>query len=257
MPPFVKLLAIALLGLLASGCATLQGPTEKKDPFEGFNRAVYDFNDGFDRHVFKPVAEGYEAVMPAPVNHSISNVFSHLDDVVVIINDILQLKLDQTLSDMARFTFNTSFGLFGLFDVASHMDLPKHNEDFGQTMGHWGLGSGPYLVLPLLGPSTLRDGSGLLVDWQLDPIAQIRDTPTRWGIIGVKAIDTRAGLLRASRILDTASLDPYVFLRDAYLQRRNNLVYDGNPPFNELDDFDPFAEDDFDPFAEDDPAPAE
>ncbi len=257
MPLFGKLLPIALLTLLASGCATLQGPTEKKDPFEGFNRAVFDFNDSFDRHVLKPVAESYDAVLPSQVNNSISNVFSHLDDVVVIINDILQLKFEQTLSDVGRFTFNTTFGLFGLFDVASHMDLPKHNEDFGQTLGHWGLGSGPYLVLPILGPSTLRDGSGLLVDWQLDPIAQIEDTPTRWATIGLEGIDTRAGLLRASRILDTASLDPYVFLRDAYLQRRNNLVYDGNPPQSELDEFDPFAEDEFDPLAEEEPTPAE
>ena len=257
MPPLMKFLSLALLGLLASGCATLTAPTEKKDPFEGFNRAVYDFNDGFDRHVFRPVAEGYDAVMPSPVNNSISNVFSHLDDVLVIINDVLQLKFDQTLSDTARFTFNTTFGLFGLFDVASHMDLPKHNEDFGQTMGHWGVGSGPYLVLPILGPSTLRDGTGLLVDWQLDPIAQIDDTPTRWGTLGLEAVDTRAGLLRASRILDTASLDPYVFLRDAYLQRRNNLVYDGNPPLDEMDEFDPFAEEDFDPFAEEPLPPAE
>jgi phospholipid-binding lipoprotein MlaA len=237
-----KLLPIALLSLLASGCATLQAPTEKKDPFESFNRAVFEFNDGFDRHVLMPVAEGYDAVMPGQVNNSVSNFFSHLDDVIVIVNDILQLKFEQTLSDVGRFSFNTTFGLFGLFDVASRMDLPKHNEDFGQTMGHWGMVSGPYLVLPLLGPSTLRDGGGLLVDWQVDPLGQIEDTPTRWGSLGLKAIDTRAGLLRASRILDTAALDRYVFLRDAYLQRRNNLIYDGNPPESELDDFDPFAD---------------
>jgi phospholipid-binding lipoprotein MlaA len=235
--------ALALLCLLASGCATLQGPTEEKDPLESFNRAMFEFNDGFDRHIFKPVAEGYEAVVPAPISNSISNVFSHLDDVVVIVNDLLQLKFEQTLQDLGRFTFNTTFGLFGLFDVASHMALPKHNEDFGQTLGRWGVGSGPYLVLPLLGPSTVRDGTGLLADWEVDPIAYIEDDPTRWGTIGLKAVDTRAGLLRASRILDTAALDPYVFLRDAYLQRRNNLVYDGSPPDSELDEFDPFAED--------------
>jgi phospholipid-binding lipoprotein MlaA len=236
-------IALALLCLLASGCATLQGPTEEKDPLESFNRAMFEFNDGFDRHIFKPVAEGYEAVVPAPVSNSISNLFSHLDDVVVIVNDLLQLKFEQTLQDLGRFTFNTTFGLFGLFDVASHMALPKHNEDFGQTLGRWGVGSGPYLVLPLLGPSTVRDGTGLLADWEVDPIAYIEDDPTRWGTIGLKAVDTRAGLLRASRILDTAALDPYVFLRDAYLQRRNNLVYDGAPPDSELDEFDPFAED--------------
>ncbi|MEN8170263.1 MAG: VacJ family lipoprotein [Pseudomonadota bacterium] len=246
-----KLLPLTLIYLITSGCATIQGPTEEKDPLERFNRTVYEFNDGFDRLLLKPVAEGYEAAIPAPVNNRISNIFSHIDDVIVIINDILQLKFEQTISDIGRFTFNSTFGLFGLFDVASHMELPKHNEDFGQTLGHWGLGSGPYLVLPILGPSTLRDGSGLLVDWQLDPIAHIEGTPERWGTITLEAVDTRAGLLRASRILDTAALDRYVFLRDAYLQRRNNLIYDGNPPTDEMDDFDPFAEDDFDPEAGD------
>ncbi len=257
MPLLRKLPLLSLFCLLASGCATLQGPTEEKDPFESFNRAVFEFNDGFDRHVFKPVARGYDTVMPGPVNNSISNVFSHLDDVVVIINDLLQLKFEQTLSDVGRFTFNSTFGLLGLFDVASHMGLPKHNEDFGQTLGHWGVNHGPYLVLPLLGPSTLRDGPSILVDWQVDPLSYIKDTPARWSTVTLKAIDTRAGLLRASRILDTAALDRYVFLRDAYLQRRDNLVYDGNPPQSELDDFDPFAEDGFDPLADDTPPPAE
>lgn len=258
MPLLRKLPSLALLCLLASGCATLQAPTEKKDPFESYNRAMFEFNDGFDLHVLKPVAEGYEAVVPAPVSNSVSNFFSHLDDVIVIINDVLQLKFEQTLSDVGRFTFNSTFGLLGLFDVATPMALPKHNEDFGQTLGHWGVGSGPYLVLPLLGPSTVRDGSGLVVDWQADPIARIEDTPAYWGSIGLKAVDTRAGLLRASRILDTAALDPYVFLRDAYLQRRNNLVYDGNPPTSEFDDFDPFAEEDIKPAgAPAPPGPAE
>lgn len=256
MPPLSKLLLLLLAALLASGCATLPGEPEKKDPFERFNRSVYEFNDGFDRHILKPVAEGYDAVMPTQVNVSISNLFSHLDDVVVILNDVLQLKFEQTLSDLGRFTFNTTFGLFGLFDVASHMDLPKHNEDFGQTLGHWGVGSGPYLVLPLLGPSTLRDGTGLLADWQVDPISQIEGSTERWATIALKAVDTRAGLLRASRILDTAALDRYVFLRDAYLQRRENLVYDGNPPQSEMDDFDPFAEEPFAPEAGEKDTPA-
>jgi phospholipid-binding lipoprotein MlaA len=256
--PLLRIIVPLLLPcLLASGCASVQTPTESKDPFERVNRGIYAFNDGFDQHVLKPVAEGYNTVLPKPVNNSISNLFSHLDDVVVIVNDILQLKFEQTLSDIGRFTFNSTFGLLGLFDVASHMKLPKHNEDFGQTLGRWGVSSGPYLVLPLLGPSTLRDGPSILVDWQVDPISYIEDVPARWSTIGLKAVDTRAGLLRASRILDTAALDRYVFLRDAYLQRRNNLVYDGNPPQDELDEFDPFAEEEFDPLAEEEPAPAE
>lgn len=237
-----------LLGLLLGGCASVNTPRDPRDPFEGYNRAMYNFNDSVDRAILKPVAEGYNKVMPKPLNTGISNFFSNLDDVTVLINDLLQLKFKQGLSDFSRLTWNTTVGLLGFFDVASHMDLPKHNEDFGQTLGHWGVGSGPYLVLPFLGPSTVRDGSGLVVDWQVDPLnGAIDDEETRWALLTLNAVDTRAGLLRASRILESASLDPYIFLRDAYLQRRESLVYDGNPP----------AEDDFDPFAEESAPPAE
>jgi len=245
---------LLLIPLLGSGCASVQ-VADERDPFEGFNRAAYAFNDDFDRSILKPLATGYEKVLPGQVNNSISNFFSNLDDVVVLINDILQLKFEQSLSDFGRITFNTTFGLAGLFDVATHMDLPKHNEDFGQTLGRWGVSSGPYLVLPFLGPSTLRDGVSLPVDWQVDPVFRVKDNETRWGAIGLKAVDTRAGLLRASRILDTAALDPYVFMRDAYLQRRRNLVYDGSPPPSAIDEFDPFSKE-FDPLA-DPAAPAE
>ncbi len=243
-----RTLVILFFTLLGSGCATVQVPDER-DPFEGFNRAMYTFNDNFDKAILKPVATGYQKVVPEAVNNSISNFFSNLDDVVVLANDLLQLKFEQTISDLGRITFNTTFGLAGLFDVASHMDLPKHNEDFGQTLGRWGISSGPYLVLPFLGPSTLRDGIALPVDWAIDPLYDIEDNDTRWGAIGLKAVDTRAGLLRASRLLETAALDPYIFLRDAYLQRRQNLVYDGNPPQSAIDSFDPFSEE-FDPLAD-------
>lgn len=244
-PRTILLILIALLG---SGCSTVE-VADKRDPWEGLNRSVYAFNDNFDRAILKPLATGYEKVVPTPVNNSISNFFSNLDDVIVLVNDILQLKFEQSLSDFSRITFNTTFGLFGLFDVATYMDLPKHNEDFGQTLGRWGVGAGPYLVLPFLGPSTLRDGAALPVDWQVDPVLRVSDTETQWEAIGLKAVDTRAGLLRASRILDTAALDPYTFMRDAYLQRRNNLVYDGNPPPSEIDEFDPFSEE-FDPLSD-------
>jgi phospholipid-binding lipoprotein MlaA len=249
-----RILLLALTALLTSGCASVE-VADERDPLEGFNRAVYAFNDDFDRAILKPVATGYEKVVPAPVNNSISNFFSNLDDVVVLVNDILQLKFEQTLSDLGRITFNTTFGLFGLFDVATHMELPKHNEDFGQTLGRWGVSSGPYLVLPFLGPSTVRDGVALPADWAVDPLQEVEDDNTRWGAVALKVVDTRAGLLRASRILDTAALDPYVFLRDAYLQRRRNLVYDGNPPASSVDEFDPFSEE-FDPLADPD-APVE
>jgi len=222
---------------------------DERDPWEGFNRSMYTFNDHLDRAILKPLATGYEKVVPTPVNNSVSNFFSNLDDVVVLVNDVLQLKFEQTLSDFGRITFNTTFGLLGLFDVASSMDLPKHNEDFGQTLGRWGVGSGPYLVLPFLGSYTLRDGVALPVDWEVDPVLRISDTEERWGAVALRTVDIRAGLLRASRILDTAALDPYVFMRDAYLQRRRNLVYDGNPPPSEIDEFDPFSNE-FDPLSE-------
>jgi len=249
-----RTLLLILIALLGSGCSTVQ-VADKRDPWESFNRGVYAFNDDFDRAIFKPLATGYDKVVPSPVNNSISNFFSNLDDVIVLVNDILQLKFEQSLSDLGRITFNTTFGLFGLFDVATAMDLPKHNEDFGQTLGRWGVGSGPYLVLPFLGPSTLRDGAALPVDWQIDPIYRNSHKDIQWGGTGLKAVDTRAGLLRASRILDTAALDPYTFMRDAYLQRRQNLVYDGNPPASAIDEFDPFSEE-FDPLA-DPAAPAD
>jgi phospholipid-binding lipoprotein MlaA len=244
-------LLLLLITLLASGCSSVQ-VADKRDPWEGFNRSMYTFNDTLDKAIIKPLATGYEKVVPKPVNNGISNFFSNLDDVVVLVNDILQLKFEQTLSDFGRITFNTTFGLFGLFDVATSMDLPKHNEDFGQTLGYWGVGSGPYVVLPFLGPSTLRDSAALPVDWEIDPLLRVSDKETKWSLVALDKLDTRAGLLRASRILDTAALDPYTFMRDAYLQRRRNLVYDGNPPTSEIDEFDPFS-DEFDPLAE--PAP--
>lgn len=234
-------LFVLLIALFGSGCATMQSP-DKRDPFEGFNRAAYAFNDDLDRAILKPLATGYQKVVPGSINNSITNFFSNLDDLVVLVNSLLQLKFEQSLSDLGRITVNTTIGLAGLLDVASEMDLPKHNEDFGQTLGYWGVGSGHYLVLPFLGPSTLRDGLALPVDWELDPVAYIDDDETYWGVVVLRAVDKRAGLLRASRILDTAALDPYTFMRDAYLQRRQNLVYDGNPPQTAIDEFDPFSE---------------
>ncbi len=247
----LRFVCLLLLTLFATGCTTLEGPRDPRDPFEGYNRAMYDFNSDFDKALFRPVAEAYDEYVPKPVNTGISNFFSNLDDVLVLLNDLLQLKFEQALSDLSRLTWNSTVGLFGLIDVATPMGLPKHNEDFGQTLGYWGVGSGPYLVLPFLGPSSVRDGTGLLADWQVDPVMQVENPDERWGLVITDAVDTRAGLLRASNILETAALDPYVFMRDAYLQRRQSLVYDGNPPTT--DEFDPFAEE-FDPLAEE-PAP--
>jgi phospholipid-binding lipoprotein MlaA len=251
----LRLTALLLAGLLLSGCATVDGPKNPRDPLEGYNRAMFEFNDDFDRALFRPLAEGYDKVMPQPVNSGISNFFSNLDDILVLLNDLLQLKFEQGLSDLGRITWNTTAGLFGFIDVATHMDLPKHDEDFGQTLGYWGVGSGPYLVLPFLGPSTVRDGSAMVATWQVAPLSRLEDERLQTELLVLRAVDTRAGLLRATRILETAALDPYAFMRDAYLQRRQNQVYDGNPPLQ--NDFDPFAEE-FDPLAEplDEEAPA-
>lgn len=240
-------IALLLLSLLLGGCATVDGPKDPRDPLEGYNRAMYQFNDDFDRSLFKPLAEGYQNVVPKPVNTGISNFFSNLGDVLVLINDLLQFKFEQGLSDLGRISWNTTVGLFGFIDVATPMGMPKHNEDFGQTLGYWGVGSGPYIVLPFLGPSSLRDGTGLVVDWQADPLNEVEGYDSRVGLMTLKAVDTRASLLRATSIIDNASLDPYAFMRDSYLQRRQSQVYDGNPPVE--DEFDPFAEE-FDPLAE-------
>lgn len=226
--------------LLLSACATLDGPTDPEDPFERYNRGMYAFNDAVDRAVLKPVAEGYVQHVPTPVRSGVNNFFSNLDDVVVLLNDLLQFKLQQAASDFGRILVNSTVGIYGLFDFASSAGLPKHNEDFGQTLGHWGVASGPYVVLPLLGPSSVRDGSGWLVDYRYtDPATQgLDDQATENVLFATETINTRAGLLNASSLLDTAALDPYIFTRDAFLQRRESLVYDGNPPEEDFEDFD-------------------
>jgi phospholipid-binding lipoprotein MlaA len=203
------------------------------DPLEGFNRAVYSFNDKLDRYAFKPVAKGYSAILPAPVRKSVANFFSNLHDPVIMLNNFLQGKPGQAASDFTRFLVNSSFGVFGLFDVSSKWGLPKHDEDFGQTMAVWGVGSGPYLVLPFFGPSNFRDAPGRVVDWLTWPPNLATNIPsgTRNRMYVLEKIDDRSQLLAASEILEQAAgKDPYVFVREAYRQQRRNLIYDGNPP---------------------------
>jgi phospholipid-binding lipoprotein MlaA len=246
---------ILLNSLLMSGCASLEGPTDPSDPFESYNRSMNSFNSNVDRYVLKPVAQGYNAVTPTFVQKGVGNFFSNLDDVVVIFNDLFQFKFKQLASDTGRVVINTTIGLFGLIDWASEMGLEKHNEDFGQTLGHWGVASGPYLILPFFGPSTVRDAGGMLTDSAyFDPINNEVDEPwvfpnrnrnTSTALTVVKVIDLRAGLLKAESVLNEAALDPYIYLREAFLQRRNNLVHDGNPPVNKDSDIDDlFDEDD-------------
>ena len=224
---FLTLTVIAL-----AGCASPQ-VKNPADPLESFNRGVYQFNDTVDRAIAKPVAQGYNAVMPLPGKIMVSNFFSNLDDVIITANDLLQFKFAQAASDGARFLFNSTFGIFGLFDVAHRLE--KHNEDFGQTLGYWGIGSGPYLVLPILGPSTVRDGVGLYADSRPSRLRHVDHIRTRNQLYLTKAVNRRAQLLDQEKVLDTAALDRYEFIRDAYLLRRQSLVYDGNPPREKYD----------------------
>lgn len=202
----------------------------EKDPFEKFNRAMFEFNDTLDRGIFKPVAEGYKAVLPEPARNCIGNVFSNVGDVWIAANNLLQGKPVEAVSDLCRVVINSTVGLLGCFDVASDIGLVKHNEDLGQTLGRWGIGSGPYLVLPIFGPSTVRDTFGLIGDVKANPVANLGHVRTRNSLLALRFVDARASLLSASDILEKVALDRYTFVRDAYLQRRRNLIYDGDPP---------------------------
>ncbi len=223
-----RALALSLLLplLLAGGCAT----TSPHDPLEPVNRAIYRFNDAVDTALIRPLAEGYRAVLPSFVRTGISNFFSNINDVLIALNNLLQGKVAMAASDTGRVLINTTAGVGGLFDVASKMGLEKHNEDFGQTLGFWGIGDGAYLMIPFMGPSSVRDSLGRFVDAKGDPVGYLNDIPWRNSLWGLRTVNQRAELLDTSKILETAALDPYEFLRDGYLQRRRNLVYDGSPP---------------------------
>lgn len=223
--------------LILTGCASVTGPRDERDPLESFNRAMFSFNETVDEALIKPVAEIYKESTPQPVQTGVSNFFSNLDDIFVFLNDLLQFKFAQAASDFSRLVWNTTIGLGGFIDVATHMDLPKHNEDLGQTLATWGVGNGPYLVLPFLGPSTLRDTTGTFIEVPQHPVNQnIHDTEQYYATVALMFIDKRARLLGASKVVDQAALDNYVFVRDAYLQHRRSLVYDGNPPREKFED---------------------
>lgn len=224
MKPFLIGIAFVL-----AGCATT-GEGDPRDPFEGVNRGVYKFNEKFDDLLARPVARTYEGFVPRGVRDRVRNFFGNLADPFIGVNNMLQGKFSEGFDDWTRFILNTTVGLVGIHDVATDLGLEKHNEDFGQTFGRWGAGTGPYLILPIFGSSNLRDGIGLAADIYTDPMGEIRPIDARNTAIAVRAIQTRADLLGASRVLDQAALDKYVFQRDAYLQRRRSLVYDGRPP---------------------------
>ncbi|WP_041070212.1 MlaA family lipoprotein [Thiolapillus brandeum] len=227
-----RLVPLAAL-LLLSGCATTQTP----DPWEPFNRTMYGFNEKLDEYVATPLAKGYRAITPKPVDRGITRFFANLDDVQVALNNLLQGKPGQAVSDVGRVLVNSTIGFLGFLDPASDLGLEKHEEDFGQTLGKWGFASGPYLVLPVIGPSNIRDSVGFAGDWVVNPIYRRIDSATvSWSLYGVRYVDRRADLLGASRILESAAMDPYSFVRDSYLQRRRHLISDGKPA-QEPDDF--------------------
>jgi phospholipid-binding lipoprotein MlaA len=218
--------ALLAMGLI-TGCAT---SGNAKDPIEGYNRAMFAFNDGLDKAVIKPVAKGYDAVLPTPVRTGVTNFFGNIADLFIGVNNLLQGKVSDGGGDLGRVAVNTTVGILGIFDVASNMGLEKHEEDFGQTFGRWGIGSGAYVVLPLLGPRTVRDTAGLVLDVATDPVVYIDNVPTRNTLASLRVVNDRANLLPAEKVIEEAALDKYSYIRDAYLQRRRSLVYDGNPP---------------------------
>lgn len=210
-----------------SGCATTAN--NPKDPFEGFNRAMFSVNEGIDV-VVKPVAQGYDNVAPDFIKTGIGNFFGNIGDVWISLNNFLQGKLTEGSSDVARVLVNTTIGIAGLIDVGSEFGLEKHSEDFGQTLGVWGVGDGPYLFWPIIGPRTARDTVGVAVDMYVDPVLNIDEVDVRNTLNGVRFIDLRASMLPADKVVEQAAFDKYNYIRDAYLQNRRSEIHDGNPP---------------------------
>jgi phospholipid-binding lipoprotein MlaA len=224
----MKNLLILMAGLLLTGCATMPvGKPDPRDPWEKFNRKSFAFNDALDRAIAKPVAKAYKKVTPRVVRTGVSNVLNNLDTITTVVNDVLQGKVRQAGHDSGRFLLNTTLGLGGLFDPASAAGLENNDEDFGQTLGKWGVKSGPYLMLPILGPSTVRDTFGRIPDQFTYPVNYLADADARYAIRAVSFLDLRAGLLDLDAQLER-SYDHYAFVRNAWLQRREFVVTDGN-----------------------------
>ena len=231
----MKQLFAMLLMAAAAGCASTGEERDPRDPFEGFNRGVYRFNDTVDEYVARPVATVYKKAVHQEIRTRVGNFFANFQDLLIGVNNFLQGKVQEGVNDWARVAFNSTFGLLGIHDVASEWGLEKHNEDFGQTFGRWGVPPGPYLVLPFLSSSTVRDGVGTAIDYTVSPASEIRPINLRNTLYGLYLVNTRAELLDASRLLEEAALDRYVFQRDAFLQRRRSLIYDGSPPREKLE----------------------
>ena len=233
-PTCARTLTIAAVLALLAGCTTIQdargGPGQRLDPWEKWNRKVFNFNEDLDKAVLRPVATAYADVLPQPVRRVVGNFFGNFADAWSAVNNLLQGKVQAGLDDATRVGANTLFGLLGILDVASEMGLERHYEDFGQTLGHYGVGAGAYIVLPVLGPSTVRDAAAIAVDRFATPPGFFDGTGTQVGLTLLQIVNTRAGLLGATRVIDEISLDKYTFVRDAYLQRRRSLVFDGDAP---------------------------
>src|SRR5574343_1086440 len=226
-------------GLLAAGvllCAGLAvGEENPRDPYEGFNRTMFSVNEAIDKYAAKPVAQAYDHAAPLPVKAGVGNFFGNVGDLWIGANSAMQGKFGDAGNDFARLLINSTVGIFGLFDVASELGLDKHEEDFGQTMAVWGVRDGGYLFWPVIGPRTVRDTVGFGVDAYADPVRHVHNqVATRNSLVALRAVDVRASLLPADKVVEEAALDKYSYIRDAYLQRRNNQIYDGRPP--RLDD---------------------
>lgn len=219
-----------LFSLVACAPSMANRIPDPHDPWEGFNRSMYSFNDGLDRALLKPLAKGYEAITPTPVNTIITNFFNNIDDLMIAANNFLQGKFRDGGSDLGRVVLNSTLGIGGLIDVATGMTFDKHDEDFGQTLARWGLGQGNYVVLPFFGPRTVRDSFGLAADVPLSPLSWLQPDLLHYSLVGLRTVDERADLFPAERLYDSGAIDRYSYLREAYLQRREYLLYDGHPP---------------------------
>ena len=225
-------IALLVVVLLLQACATVSSP-DRRDPLESVNRSVFTFNDTLDRVLMKPVAMVYQDVTPSWMRKGVTNFFNNLEDVWSIVNNALQLRGKDTGDSIARVMVNSTVGLLGLVDVASDLNVERHTSNFGLTLGRWGMHPGPYLVLPLLGPSTLRDTAALSVDWKGSVVSNVEDSATRVGLTATNIVNLRATYLGAGNIVEGAALDKYSFVREAYLQRRRSQVFDGDPPEEE------------------------
>ncbi len=225
---FAGRLSLVLLTLVMAACVSVpDAQRDPRDPFEGYNRAMFKFNKALDDNALKPVATGYSEYIPSFIRTGVGNFFGNLGDVWTAVNNYLQGKPREGTSDVARVVVNTTFGVVGLIDVATPAGLAKHEEDFGQTLAVWGVSSGPYVVLPFFGSSTLRDSVAKPVDLYADPVNQFDNVRAENTARGIRIVDDRAALLDSGRLMEGAALDPYQFVRDAYLQRRADRVADG------------------------------